>query len=92
MRNLVIAAATAATLALSMGAANAFPVLPAAGIDAAPAVTLVSGGCGPYRHRGPFGECRPNFGGYGYYHRPYGFYGPRFGYGYHRFHRFHNYY
>lgn len=44
-----------------------------------------SGGCGPYRHRAPYGRCYPNgyWGGPGYAFapRPY-FYGPRFAYGY----------
>lgn len=33
---------------------------------AAPQVTLVYGGCGPYGHRGPYGHCRPGgqWGGY----------------------------
>lgn len=46
-----------------------------------PSLVLVSGGCGPAFHRGPFGGCRRNFGG-GFY-RPYGY--RRFGYGYRRF-------
>ena len=34
-------------------------------------IVEISGGCGPYGHRGPFGACRPNF----YHHRacPLGF-------------------
>ena len=34
-------------------------------------IVEISGGCGPYGHRGRFGECRPNF----YHHRacPFGF-------------------
>ena len=51
-----------------------------AGDDANPQVVLVSGGCGPAFHRGPFGGCRPNVGFYG---RPYGYgYGYRRGFGY----------
>ncbi|WP_246725088.1 hypothetical protein [Beijerinckia sp. L45] len=37
------------------------------GDAAAPRVTLVYGGCGPYGHRGPYGGCRPGgqLSGYG---------------------------
>jgi hypothetical protein len=34
------------------------PLLPNSG--SAPAVTLVSGGCGHLAHRDPWGVCRPN--------------------------------
>ena len=76
------AAVLAGAMAISAAPAEALP----AGIQALPLasgqpeVTLVSGGCGPYRHRGPFGGCRPNFVGpvYGY-GRPYGY-----GYGWRR--------
>ena len=60
-----------------------------------------SGGCGPFAHRGFYGNCRPNGygygGGYGYrrpffpgygYHHGYGHsygYGRPYGYGYQRF-------
>ena len=60
----------------------------------APAVTLVSGGCGIYAHRTVYGYCRPNIVGYRYGYRPYGYRpfgvyvgGYRFGgyrYGWHR--------
>ncbi len=83
MRNLIIAAATAASLMVSVGAAQAFPVAPTDTLTAAPDITLVSGGCGPFGHRGFYGGCRPN-GGPGFYGRPYGnrgFYGHRRFYG-----------
>ncbi len=53
----VAAAFITAALPLS---AEAFPIssAPAAANDAG--VTLVSGGCGPGFHRGPFLGCRPN--------------------------------
>ena len=84
MRSIVknaLAAAVLAATALPVAGANAMPAvqpLPLAG-DTAPAVTLTSGGCGPFRHRGFYGFCRPNFVGYGYG------YGPRYGFGWHRF-------
>ena len=34
--------------------------------DTATGIIEVSGGCGPYGHRGPYGGCRPN-----YYHHPF---------------------
>jgi hypothetical protein len=60
MRRVSLAMMTAATLSLSGLAANAFPasrVITGAGV---PAITLVSGGCGPYAHRGDDDECHPN--------------------------------
>lgn len=44
--------------------AQAMPTAPIA-TDHAPGVTLIAGGCGPGWHRGPYGGCRPNWGGYG---------------------------
>ena len=92
MRSLVktaVATIVLAVTALPIAAADATPTvqpLPLAG-GTAPEVTLTSGGCGPFRHRGFYGFCRPNFVGYGYpgfygYRR---FYGYRGFYGYHRF-------
>jgi hypothetical protein len=87
MRHILMAAAAAAMLTVSIGAAEAFPVAPVAGVAAAPEITLVSGGCGPYRHRGPYGGCRP--GGGGFFHPGFGY---RHGYGPGPFHRrFHPY-
>ena len=77
----VSGALTLATLpALAMTGIQ--PIPNAAGDQ--PQVILTSGGCGPFAHRTPFGFCRRNFVG-----GPYGFYGPRFGYGYHRHFFFH---
>ncbi len=87
--NLITALAAAALAASALPAlsieASAMPgaqPLPLAG--AAPDITLASGGCGPYRHRGGNGFCYPNGGGFyrgGYgYGRPYG-YGGGYGYG-----------
>jgi hypothetical protein len=62
--------------------ASAAQAMPLAPVDeaAAPQVTLVYGGCGPYGHRGPYGGCRPGgqlsgFGRrcpWGYHLGPYG--------------------
>lgn len=41
-------------------AASAMPTDVVAAAAPAPAVTLVSGGCGIGFHRGPWGGCRPN--------------------------------
>ena len=58
IKSVKLAAAAAMMVATVPLAAQAFPV---ANAPAAPAdVTLVSGGCGPAFHRGPFGGCRPN--------------------------------
>lgn len=74
--------------ALSLGSLTAAPAnaLPGGSLGAAPLagspdVTLVSGGCGPFAHRGFYGHCRPNgvYRTYGFY-RPYGFHR----YGWHR--------
>ena len=80
MHKIVLASIFAATLfgALPAEAQTAQPLSLSDGDQ--PALLLVSGGCGPAFHRGPFGGCRPNFGGF---YRPYGY--RRFGYGYRRF-------
>ena len=76
MRTFVLSLATGASLLCGGFAAQAMPAVAAAdGADAQ--VILISGGCGPAFHRGPFGGCRPN----GFYGRPFGYH--RF-YGYHR--------
>lgn len=67
MLGLIVGAA--GLIGASMSVAEAMPIAPAATFDDAPAITLVSGGCGPFGHRGFYGGCRPN-GGYGYYGRP----------------------
>ena len=95
MRNLVLTSLVAGALGLI-----ALPVttlsasaLPADGIAATPLplasdqpeATLVSGGCGPFRHRGFNGFCYPN-GGFvrGPFVRGYGYH--RYGrYGYHHY-------
>jgi hypothetical protein len=57
LRGIVPVAFLAASV---LGGSNAIAV-PLAQLDsaAAPHVTLVYGGCGPYGHRGPYGGCRP---------------------------------
>ena len=93
----------AAVIGLSGLATAPVQAMPIAPLPAsAPAVTLVSGGCGVGFHRGPYGGCRPNgyYGGgvgvvgvpvYGYhggygYHRGYGWHGGGYHYGYHGYH------
>lgn len=73
-----LAAGATLLLGLATAGADALPLAAAPGPSDAPAVTLVSGGCGPFGHRNPFGECRPGggfrggpgFGGSRYYGRP----------------------
>lgn len=51
-----ILAATLLAVPVPMSSAGAFPM---AGLAAPEApVIQVSGGCGPYGHRGPYGDCR----------------------------------
>lgn len=57
-----LAAGVAVLLGLATSGADALPLVVAPGLSDAPAVTLVSGGCGPFGHRNPFGECRPGGG------------------------------
>ena len=88
MQKLIFAAAIGlAGLAYAPVQAMEIAPLPAS----APAVTLVSGGCGIGFHRGPYGGCRPNgyYGGGGvvvgapaYGYRG-GIYGVHPAYGYH---------
>jgi hypothetical protein len=93
----ILLAAAIGLAGLATAPVQAMPVAPLAA--AAPAVTLVAGGCGIGFHRGPYGGCRPNgyYGGgvvvgapvYGYgYHGGYGVYRGGYGvyhggYGYH---------
>ncbi|MGO8740125.1 GCG_CRPN prefix-to-repeats domain-containing protein [Rhodoblastus sp.] len=75
LTKIVVAGALALTLGLS--AAQAEPLIAPMGIGAS--VILVSGGCGPYGHRGPYGGCQPGgqWGvrgirpGYGFWGQPY---------------------
>lgn len=69
-------AAGAAFATLTFASAQAMPIQVDPG--ASSSTTLISGGCGYYRHRGPYGGCRPGGGwrrgyyGYrGYYRRRY---------------------
>ena len=64
MRTCLIAIASAAALLAQAPVASAMPLANVTG--AAPEVTLVYGGCGPFGHRGPYGGCRTGgqFGGY----------------------------
>lgn len=55
-----IGLALAAGMAMFASQASAAPIAPVG--DNGP-IVLVSGGCGPGWHRGPYGRCRPNFYG-----------------------------
>lgn len=55
LKKIVVAGALA--LSVGMSAAQAEPLAAYTGNGAS--VILVSGGCGPYGHRGPYGGCQP---------------------------------
>jgi hypothetical protein len=59
LKNWIAAGAFASALGLIVGMPNAqaMPINHIGNGDAQ--VILVSGGCGPYWHRGPYGGCRP---------------------------------
>jgi hypothetical protein len=84
MRNIVFASALALLGLAAAVPAQAMP-FPLLGDEAPSALTLTAGGCGIGFHRGPYGGCRPNGGGYyaygyrpyAYGYRPYGYYGRR---------------
>ena len=59
----LLAAAGTTALLLVGSSAQAMPAASAEGDGAR--IVLVSGGCGPYAHRGPFGGCQPG-GQWGY--------------------------
>ena len=65
MKRLLIAAALV-TATAGVDAASAMPMTDL-GAAANANVVQVYGGCGPYRHRGPYGGCRAGgqLGGYG---------------------------
>lgn len=54
----VLALSMVAGFALVASQVEALPLSSVDGASAAPHVTLVYGGCGPYGHRGPYGHCR----------------------------------
>lgn len=61
MRNVMISSALAmACMFAAVLPASSMPGAPLTDEASAPAVTLVSGGCGPFAHRTPWGACRPN--------------------------------
>ena len=69
MRMLIRASLVASAIALGAVPVAAMPLDTSNATSAEPAVTLVSGGCGIYFHRGPYGGCIRN----GFYRaRPYG--------------------
>lgn len=74
MRSMILAVAAGASLAFASLGAEAMPAGSIAGAQAAPAVTLVAGGCGVYRHPNGYGVCVPNR----VYRPVYGYYGPRY--------------
>ena len=58
-KELVLFATIAAVFAFMTYSAQAMPAAPLKGASSSGHVVQVSGGCGPYRHRGPRGYCRP---------------------------------
>ena len=88
MRTGLLALALGAGMSVGVVSAEAMPATYIDGVGPAPKLELVSGGCGIYFHRGPFGGCRPNGGfrpyGYGYGWRGYGWHGGGWRGGWHR--------
>ena len=66
MSKIMLTALSAAALLVCAQSAQAFPGLPSTARGDAPAVVLVSGGCGPNAHRGPDDECHRNRGPMGF--------------------------
>jgi hypothetical protein len=60
MLKIVLALATGTALFAGAVSADAMPLNTVTGANAAPELILVSGGCGPGAHRGPYGGCRPD--------------------------------
>lgn len=58
-KELALFAAIAALFTFIALSAQAMPVAALKGVSKSDQVTQVSGGCGPLRHRGPHGHCRP---------------------------------
>ena len=58
-KQIALIAAIAAMFALMSFGARAVPIAPLKGAAKSDTVIHVSGGCGPRRHRGPHGLCRP---------------------------------
>jgi hypothetical protein len=82
MKNAIAAGSLFGFVALISGAAGAAPAMLDQGLAAANTLSpdegsfiRVFGGCGPYRHRGPWGGCRPGgqWGGYNWRSCPPGF-------------------
>ena len=59
MKHVALFAAALTVAAAGMTSARAMPVPQAAPADGN--ITLVSGGCGPYGHRTPYGNCVGNY-------------------------------
>ena len=74
MRSTMLASITGAFLAATTMTSGAMPAVPVTGGADTPALTLVSGGCGPGAHRDFRGFCRGNgvFRG-PFVHRGYGY-------------------
>jgi Spy/CpxP family protein refolding chaperone len=58
-KELALFAAIAALFTFIALSAQAMPISSLNGVSNADQITPVSGGCGPHRHRGPRGHCRP---------------------------------
>ncbi len=75
MRGFALIAMVVAAPFAGMSAASAMAVPAVVAVDGG--TTLVSGGCGPFGHRGYYGRCLPNGGGYRAC--PYGYHLGRYG-------------
>jgi hypothetical protein len=85
VQHLFLKAAAGAVLATAMmTSVQAMPMATPHETSIDAPVTLVSGGCGPYAHRGPYGGCRAGGGWHRGWHR--GWHGGWGGY-HHRWHR-----
>lgn len=60
MHQVLTSISIAAALTLAGSVVQAAPISAEVTGVSAPQVILVSGGCGPYGHRNPWGVCRPN--------------------------------
>jgi hypothetical protein len=58
-KELALFAAIAALFTFMAYSAQAMPAAPLKGVSKSDQVIQVRGGCGPLRHRGPHGHCRP---------------------------------
>jgi hypothetical protein len=69
MRKLLLSLAAVLGLGFAASTAQAMPLSDAVDGMSSPPVILTAGGCGPGRHRGLHGGCRPNAAYHGAYWR-----------------------